>query len=73
MVDHMAETIGSYKDKQIFIGILHGDCEDDALALKDMINKKLGYDNFVIVPIGPSIGAHSGPGTLGVVFMGEKR
>lgn len=73
MVDNMEAKLGSYKDKQIFIGILHGDCEEEANTLKDMVAQKFGYDNFRVEPIGPSIGAHSGPGTLGLVFLGDAR
>ena len=73
MISNMEAKIGSFKDKQIFIGILHGDCEEDAKMLRDMVVEKFGYDNFLIEPIGPSIGAHSGPGTLGLVFLGDER
>ena len=65
--------MGSYKDKQEFIGIAHGDAEEDALVLKKMIEEKFGFDKFVIEPIGPSIGAHTGPGAIGLTFLGEKR
>lgn len=73
LVSMMEESVGSFKDKQLEIGIIHGDCEEDALAMKKMIEEKLGYTNFIIEPIGPSIGAHSGPGTLGIVFLGDHR
>jgi len=73
IVDNMEAKIGSYKDKQIFVGIIHGDCEDDALLLKAEIEKRVGNYEFMIQPIGPSIGAHSGPGTLGLVFLGDER
>lgn len=73
LVDNMEAKIGSYRDKQIFIGIIHGDCEADALAVKDMIEKRFGYTDFMIGEIGPSIGAHSGPGTIGLVFLGDER
>lgn len=73
MVANMEAKIGSYKDKQIFIGILHGDCEEEALELKRMIEEKFSFDNYMLVPIGPSIGAHSGPGTLGLMFLGDER
>lgn len=73
MINNMEAKIGSYKDKQIFIGILHGDCEEEALHLRDMVKERFGYENFVIEPIGPSIGAHSGPGTMGLVFLGDER
>lgn len=73
MLNNMEAKIGSFRDKQIFIGIMHGDCEEDAILLRDMIKERFGYDNFVIEPIGPSIGAHSGPGTMGLVFLGDER
>lgn len=73
LVSMMEEQLGSYKDKQLEIGIIHGDCENDALTLKKLVEEKFGYTNFMIEPIGPSIGAHSGPGTLGIVFLGDHR
>ncbi len=71
LADNMEERLGSYRDKQIVIGIVHGDCEEDALYLKEMIEQRFGYHNFLITPVGPSIGAHSGPGALGLLFIGE--
>lgn len=73
LLDTMEQNMGSYKEKQIFIGIIHGDCEEDANALKGMIEEKFGFDKFVIEPIGPSIGAHTGPGAIGLIFLGETR
>lgn len=73
LVKNMAERIGSFKDKQIFIGIVHGDCEEDANYLADLVRRELGYENIIIQPVGPSIGAHSGPGAIGVLFLGEHR
>lgn len=75
LVDNMEERMGSYQDKQMFIGILHGDCEEDAVYLRDLVKERFGYgdEKFLIRPIGPSIGAHSGPGTLGVAFLADKR
>lgn len=73
LTDKMEERLGSYRDKQIAIGIVHGDCEDEALYLKDLIAQRFGYSEFRIQPIGPSIGAHSGPGALGVIYLGERR
>lgn len=73
LADLMGEHLGEYKDKQITIGIIHGDCEADALYLQNYIKDKYGYENFMIQPIGPSIGAHSGPGTVALAFLGDKR
>lgn len=75
LVDNMKEKVGSFVDKQEFVGIIHGDCEEEAKLLAAMIKDEFGIpeDKFLIEPIGPSIGAHSGPGTLGVAFLGERR
>lgn len=53
--------------------ISHGDCEDDAKALADIVEKTYGVKTEVTVPVGPVIGAHSGPGTLAFFFLGKER
>lgn len=73
LVDNMADRIGSFQDKQIAIGIVHGDCEEDANYLASLIKERFGYEHFMITPIGPSIGAHSGPGAVGLIFLGDYR
>lgn len=73
ILDSMEEKMGSYKEKQVFVGVIHGDCEDAAKELAAKITEKFGITNIMVLPIGPSIGAHSGPGTLGVGFLGENR
>ena len=71
LVDNMEERLGEFRDKQIFVGVVHGDCEEDAKYIANMITERFGYTDIAIRPIGPSIGAHSGPGTIGIVFMGD--
>lgn len=73
LVDHMEEQIGSFRDRQIMPSVIHGDCEEDANAVAQMIKERFGFESIHVAQIGPSIGAHSGPGTIGVLFMGEKR
>ena len=55
------------------ICISHGDCIEDAMKLKEMIAEKYPDCTFVIGHIGAVIGSHSGPGTLALFFMGQKR
>ena len=64
--------------KANFITIVsHADALEDALYCKDYIEKKYAEMHFdskvVITPIGPVIGAHSGPGTIAVFTISEKR
>ncbi len=73
LVDYMAERLGTMKDKNDWIGIVHGDCEEDALALAELVKERFGFENFMIEQVNPSIGTHSGPGALGLIFLGERR
>lgn len=73
LLDHMEEQLGSFRDKQILPAVIHGDCEEDANAIAQMMKERFGFEKVHVAQIGPSIGAHSGPGTIGLLFMGEKR
>ncbi len=73
LVDMMETQIGSYRDKNDVIFISHGDCEEDARFVADLIKERLGFENFVIEYIGPTIGAHSGPGTVALFYLGDYR
>ena len=59
------------EDQTIFI--CHADCFDDALQVKTMILEEYNVRDIVITSIGAVIGTHGGPGTLGVVFIGNER
>jgi len=61
----------SQQDGVYFIS--HGDCMADAVALEDMIYAKVGQKAGKITDIGSVIGAHSGPGTLALFFLGQCR
>jgi DegV family protein with EDD domain len=51
------------------IAILHADCESDANFLKQKVVELAGNDADVWVQqIGPTVGTHCGPGTVGIVF-----
>lgn len=73
LVNKMEENIGKYRDEKQPIFISHGDCIEDANYLADLVKERFGYDEFLINDVGPTIGAHSGPGTLALFFMGETR
>lgn len=55
------------------IFISHADCEEDAIALAQMIRDARGLKTEVITDVGPVIGAHAGPGTLALFFIGDNR
>ena len=73
LVDKMEQNIGSYRSQKQPIFISHGDCEEDAKYLAGLVKERFGYDECLINIIGPTIGAHAGPGTLALFFLGEVR
>ena len=64
--------MGSYKEVTDYIFNCHGDSLDDSDFLASKIREKYNH-KIVINTICPTIGAHSGPGTLALFFMGESR
>ena len=75
LVDYMEEKMGSYlsENRQDYVFISHGDALEDAEYVRDQIKERFGISNFLINHIGPTVGAHSGPGTIALFFMGESR
>jgi len=53
--------------------ISHGDCIEDAELLASILKERHGVEVKIISYVGPVIGAHSGPGTLALFFLGEHR
>ena len=74
LVDYMEQKVtDGYLDKNDIIFISHGDALEDAEYVKAEIEKRFGITEFKINHIGPTIGAHSGPGTIALFFEGNSR
>ena len=71
LVDYMGKKMGSFQNEIVFIS--HGDALEDAQFVADEIRNRFGIEQFLINHIGPTVGAHSGPGTIALFFMGEER
>lgn len=70
---NMIESMGKYKDTHDTVCIAHGDSLEDANYLAELIKEALPHKDILINTVSPSIGSHSGPGAIGLCFMGEKR
>ena len=73
----VAELADCYKTYAVFpegqtVAISHCNCEEEALALADMV-RELGARDVVIEYFDIVSGAHVGPGSLGIFFMGKDR
>lgn len=71
LVDHMEKTAIDPESQTIFI--THGDCIEDVETLKAEITERFGITDFVVNYVDPVIGAHSGPGTLALFFVGTEK
>lgn len=71
LVDRMSDSLGEDPDFSIPVGIVHGNCLEEAENLAKMIKEQTLFTNTIINDISPSIGTHSGPGAIGIIFYGD--
>lgn len=72
LVDRVEENIGKPEEQEVIIQ--HGDAEEAALILKDLLIQRIpSLASVRLQMIGAVIGAHCGPGTLCCCFMGGER
>lgn len=71
LVDRMAETCVNPEDQLIYIS--HGDCLEDAKYVEKLVRERLHVKDVKINYVDPVIGAHSGPGTVALFFVGTER
>ncbi len=58
-------------EKTVFIS--HGDCLEEAEAIKQKLITDYGMENVQIEYVGPVIGAHTGVGVLAVFALANSR
>lgn len=69
----LAEKVHQYCSNNMAIFIVHSDCYDDAVTLKQMILEKIHDANVFICNTGFVIGNNVGPDALAVGFMSDGR
>ena len=74
-VKALADKYGELRDDSLdgTVFISNADCSEDAKELAGMLKDRYGVSVELIVDIGPVIGAHSGPGTLALFFLGKNK
>lgn len=73
LVDYMEEKMGSFAAENDIVAVSHGDDLECAEFVAGLVKQRFGIDNIIINDVGPTIGAHSGPGTVSLFFLGEGR
>ena len=72
LCERMKEAAIDPAEQLVYIS--HGDCEEDAKYLADKITAELGVKEPILIShVGPVIGAHAGPGTVALFFIGKER
>lgn len=73
MVKEMEHAMGSFRDRQELIIVCHADVDEDVRYTAKLIEEAYHPKQLMISGITPTIGAHSGPGTIAIFFMGDTR
>jgi len=71
LVDRMKDTLNDNIDYTLPVGIVHANCYEEAKSLAKIVKLKTKFKHIIINDISPSIGAHSGPGALGILYFGS--
>ena len=71
LVRHMQESIIEPDKQSVYIS--HGDCLKDAQYGADKVKKLYNVKEVVVRLLDPVIAAHSGPGTVALFFMGDRK
>lgn len=71
LVDTMAKKVGSKKNDLVYI--CHSDCIDDVMFVESLIKERFGIENFLVNWISPTIGSHTGAGTISIFYYGDER
>jgi len=65
LLDRLSETAGGVP---LRIAVMHGDARAEAESLAEQIRARVQVKELLIGLLGPTIGTHAGPGTLGMVY-----
>lgn len=71
----LARKFAQYRSdkEEDLVTIAHGDCPEDARALATILKNEYGVKHIHTGYVGPVLGAHTGPGVLGLFHIGIQR
>ena len=74
-LNHLADQLSARYNPELCadVWICHVEARDEARQLKEMLIARHGLNEIPVLPVGPIIGAHTGPGMVGLVFFGQDR
>lgn len=67
LIQHVKERVG---DRPVRVAVGHGKAAEAAATLREMVKRSLHvYGDVSMFEVGPVIGSHTGPGTLGIAMQ----
>lgn len=72
LVLNMEDSVRSLGEETPTICVIHGDAPEDAEYVVKLIVEKFPKAKIIVNYVSPSIGSHSGPGAVGVCYMGTR-
>jgi len=69
MAGHVEEAARRAVDRRLRIGVGHGAAPESAAALRARIAQIEGVEDVIDYVVGPAVGAHTGVGTAGAVYL----
>lgn len=73
LVDRMIASLDENADFSLPVGIVHGNCLEEAKSVAELVKTETKFTNVIINDISPSIGTHAGPGALGILYYGQPK
>ena len=73
LVERIVNDVDENTDYTIPVGIAHSVCIEDAKAIETMIREQTKFTNIIINDISPSIGTHTGPNAVVIMYYGKEK
>lgn len=73
LIERMQATLSEDTDYTLPVGVVHGNCLNEAEMVAELVKEKTGFKTVIINDISPSIGTHAGPGALGILYYGQPK
>lgn len=67
IVDVALERIGD--QRPVYLAVLHANAYQDAEKVLDMVTSQIECKDILITDVAPTVGTHTGPGTIGIAYM----
>lgn len=71
LADYLEKGLNGHEDTRVLIA--HGNCEEDAQLLKNIILERNLSKDVTLLTMGMTIGAHTGANVINMVFFGKDR